>query len=182
MSGIEQLVDEAVASRIRPSVAIGVVASVSDHAAFGQVAVVTIQPSGSKVEARILYLAAAPGQGDFAPVKQGAEVVLLFPGSDRNRAVAIPGLAGGGRSVPSGWDQATRHIVAADGVKVTKTDGAVAEAVVLESLLPDLATSLGELSGILKALGMPTPNTDSLVASLGAGFRSASLSTDKAGV
>ncbi len=163
-----------------PSVLIAVVDAVEAHDAHGYLVRCTARPEGSTVQARLCWLSAGPGRGDFSPVAVGAEVLILCPGGRRNRAVALVGLTGGARAVPDGWNNDRRLIVEPGGVEVWLEDGAAVESVVLESVLPDLQASLTELSAALKAIGIATPNTDSFVASLPTDYRSASLSTDKA--
>lgn len=178
--GLDAALQELLTRQARAQVLVAVVDKVEEHAEHGYLVRCTVRPEGTAVQARLLWVAAGPGRGWFTPVEAGTEVLVLCPGGHRNRAVALAGLTGGARAVPGGWDNDGAHVVEPGGLKLTLTDEAADEAVVLESLLPDLLASLTELAGLLKALGLSTPTTDQFVLDLATDYRSASLSTDKA--
>ena len=61
---------------------------------------------------------------------------------------------------------------------VTVSKGGTALAVVLETLLPDLAAGLSELMAFANGLGVPTPNLLSLVQKLATSYRSSRLKAE----
>ena len=162
------------------TVELGTIKALDAHDSYGWLLTVTIQPSGVDVQARPLGLmGGAQGGGIYSPLAVGDEVLLLYPGGDKNQAVAIAGPPSGPSLPPSGWANDRIALVHSGGVESMLAEGAAVEAAVLESLLPDLSASVAELSGLLKGLGLPTPTTDQFVMDLAAGYRAASLRSDK---
>lgn len=90
----------------RSWVAVGQVTEVESHASLGFLATVALRPSGREVQARIVSWGAGAGAGIFWPVAVDDEVLVLFPGGDPNRAVALPGLPSESALPPDGWDNA----------------------------------------------------------------------------
>lgn len=162
------------------TVELGTITAVDSSDAYGWLLTVTIQPAGVDVLARPMWLmGGAQGEGIYSPLAVGDEVLLLYPGGDRNQAVAIAGPPSGPSLPPSGWANDRIALIHTGGVESMLAEGATVEAAVLESLLPDLSASVAELAGLLKGLGLPTPTTDQFVLDLAAGYRAASLRSDK---
>lgn len=168
------------------AVAIATVDSIAEHAAWGFVAEVTIQPDGiGPFECRVVWGGSRNGGGDFFPVATGDEVVVLFPGGDPHRAVAIAGLSSSPSPVPSSWDNQQPQHVHPRGKLFLLSGAGVAQAVVLESLLGKLKSVMDEIlvinaaipSGV-SALPAATPTIIELQATLATGFRSTALKTE----
>lgn len=151
---------------------IGQVSAVEAHTAWGYLATVTLQPSGAEVQARILAWGARATGGAFWPVEEGDEVLVLFPDGDANRAVCIPGLTSSAAAPPTSWGNGAPLIVHPDGTTLATSETATTQAVVLESLLPDLQAALTEVQALLAAFGVPSTNLSNLIAALPTGYRS----------
>lgn len=137
-----------------------------------------LQPSGDLIEARPLWMQAG-GAGLFVPIEVGAEVVLLMPGGDPLQAVALAGPPSRGAAAPLTWLQDGLLAAHPGGLSVQGAGLLPPTAVVVEGLLPQLATALGEVSTALAGLGAPpTPGLAALISALATDFRAAALRTE----
>jgi len=160
------------------SVLAGVVSAVEDHDTWGYALSVTL-PDGREILARPVALACgSAGRGVWVPVEVGAEVIVLCPGGDPNRAIAIPGPVSEPQAPPTGWARDRVEVVHQGGTRIRLTQAGVAQPVVTADLLADLQAALTELQAAATALGLPTVNTAALVAALPAGYRSAALEVE----
>lgn len=138
-------------------VQLGVIESIEVHAAFGVLLNCSVQPDGGDCQARMMSFGAGQGTGAFPRVRAGDEVVLLFPGGNRNRAVAIVGLASLAAQIPESWGDGDHYeFCDGNGVKVRLAAVNPVQSVVLESILAPLAAALVELAAAPTALGLPT--------------------------
>jgi phage baseplate assembly protein gpV len=159
-------------------VLLGVVTAVESHASWRYAYTVTL-PDGRELVARPVALAVgSAGGGVWVPIEVGAEVLVLCPGGDVNRALAIAGPVSEPQAPPTGWGNNSVEVVHAGGTVVRLSEGAVVQAVVTADLLADLGPALTELQAAATALGLPTANTAALVAALPAGYRSAALEVE----
>lgn len=161
-----------------PSVELGTVDEVEAFAG-GYLVTCTVQPSGRKVQARLAALGAGDGTGLYWPLAVGDEVLLLFPGGDANRAVAIPGWRSTAAPKPSTDDQTGPGLVHPRGFAVRTSGAGMVQGVVLESFLDAFRAVLTELAAVGAAAAVPTPNATALNAALGTtAHRSTALKTE----
>ena len=142
-----------------PAVSLGQVTALDSHPQWGELATVTLQPTGVPVQARIVRLGTRAAGGAYWPVAVDDECIVLFPDGDYQHAVALFGLNSAGALPPSSWDNAGPLVVHPSGTTFATSETATVQKVVLESLLPDLAASLTEITGLLAGLGLPAPTT-----------------------
>lgn len=167
-------------------VQLGTIDSIEVHAAFGVLLNCTVQPDGGECQARLVAWASGPSSGAYPRVQPGDEVVLLFAGGNRNRAVAIVGLSSLAATPPESWGDGDHiEFCDANGVRIRRTEGATAQAVVTEALLADLKASLNELQIGLLAVAAAVPTappvvtqTIALIAQLDTLYRSQALKTE----
>ncbi len=158
---------------------LGQVTAVTTHEDYGYLLDVVLRPSGVEVQARpVWWMGGAQGEGIYAPIAVDDEVVVVVPDGDLNRALAWPGPPSSPSKPPSGWSNDRIELVHAGGVQVRSAEGNDVEAVVLESLLPDLQNALTEVQSALAALGLPTTQLANLLANLPTGYRSTALKTE----
>ena len=159
---------------------VGIVTAVETHAAWGHLLTVTLQPEGLEVQARPGHLSTgSAGGGVYVPFEVDAEVLVLLPGNDPNRAVALHGPASTSAPIPTGWNNDSVLVQHSGGLEVRGSNAGVMHAVVLETLLGDLANALTELAaGVTSGSPTPTPTTTALVAALATGYRSGKLTTE----
>ncbi len=124
---------------VRDQVAIGQVEAVTAHPSWGVLLDCIERPGGRRVQARQLRLGAGPNEGLNWPIAVNDEVVLLYPGGNPNRAVAIAGLPSRAAAVPSSEDGAHVDLVHPGGLSVRTSAVAAVEPVVLAPLLADFA-------------------------------------------
>lgn len=147
-----------------PPVEVGVVTAVdpSDH--FGYLLTVRLEPSQRVAQARPLWAnGGATGDGVFWPVAVGDEVVVLAPGGDWNRAVALAGPTSGLNLPPASWENDALLLACGDGVQVRgglEVRSAPADAVksvqIAETFLPDLSGFLTAFDTFLLACAAAT--------------------------
>lgn len=164
-------------------VAVGTVAALTADPAVGWWAEITIQPSGATVLARLVWAGTTSQGGDFWPVSVGDEVLVLYPGGDPNAAVALAGLLTSAVPLPASFTNAAPGLVHPSGKSFRTAAANPVSAVVLESLLPDLAASITEISalfGALAGLGITLPSTStlSLATNLATLYRSRGVTSD----
>lgn len=157
----------------RAWVELAVVDVVEPDSDTGVMLLCTLVPGGDQVMARLAVpIGGQTGEGDWGRLEQGAEVLLLLPGGDRNRAVAIAGPTSGMAGPPSGWAGDGRQILDRDGMDVRATDGATTVPAVTASLLTDLKASISEMRTALLGLGVASlPQTDTLLAAIDTSYR-----------
>lgn len=163
-----------------PSCYVGTITAIDAHTAWGHVLTVTVQPDGMQVQARPGHLSVgSAGGGVYVPYEVGAEVLLLLPGGDPNRAVALHGPASTEAPIPTGWDNDSVLVQYSGGMQVRGSNAGVMRALVLETFLGDLANALTELAaGVTSGTPTPTPTTTALIASMATGYRSGKLTTE----
>lgn len=171
---LRSLVGEAPAS-----VHVGVVTAIEAHDAWGHVLTVELQPEGTTVLARPGHPGTgSAGGGVYIPFELDAEVLVLLPAGDPNRAVALHGPASSAQPIPSGWNNDRVLVQHSAGLEVRGSDVGVVQAVVTEDLLGQLSGVLTEIAAIGVASAVLTPNTTALLATIGTGYRSAKFSTE----
>jgi hypothetical protein len=158
---------------------LGTVDVVEAHDAWGYSALVTLQPDGRQVEARLAVGGAGSLRGAFWPVAVGDVVLVLLPGGDPSQAVAIAGLTSREASPPASWDNAQPQVVHPSGLHVrTSGAGSAPQFVVTADFLDQLSDALGELAaGVTAGTPTPTPITTALILSMATLFRSTALKT-----
>lgn len=162
-----------------PACYVGVITAIEAHAAWGHLLSVTLQPDGLEVQARPGHLSTgSAGGGVYVPYEVGAEVLVLLPGNDPNRAIAMHGPASTSAPIPAGWDNDRVLVQHSGGLEVRGSNAGLTQAVVTEDLLPDLIGVFTEVVAIGAAAFVPTPNTSALLTSLVAGYRSSKLTTE----
>jgi hypothetical protein len=147
-----------------PPVEVGVVTVVEESEHYGYLLTVVLEPSGRTVQARPLWANGGPtGEGVFWPVAVGDEVVVLAPGGDWNRAVALAGPTSGPSLPPTGWENDALLLACGEGVQVRgglEVRSAPADAVksvqIAETFLPDLSGFLTALDTFLLACAAAT--------------------------
>jgi len=166
---------ETLATDTRGWVDLGIVSAVEADADRGYLLTVDLQPSGREVVARLI------GRRLLLSASVGDEVLVLMPGGDPNRAVAIPAeLVSSAASLPSSWTNGGPQIVDSAGLDVRGAAADTVQKVVTEDLLPKIAGLAGELVSISAALAslgvtVATPNATQLVAMLTTQYRAANL-------
>jgi hypothetical protein len=161
---------------------VGTIETIEAHDSYGFLLNVLLQPSGLAVQARPVWMmGGAQGEGIYAPMAEGDEVVILCPDGDLNRALAWPGPPSGPSKPPAGWENDRISLIHAGGIEARTAEGASVEAVVVESLLSDLAGALTEVQTALLGLGLPCPNLTALLPNLSTLYRSAALKAEGAG-
>lgn len=163
----------------REWLSLGVVTAIEDHDAWGIRLDVTLVPSGRTVQARPGFTACgSSGKGAWVPFEVDAEVLVLLPDGDPNRAVAFHGPTSSPQRPPSGWDNDRVEIVHGGGLEVRATEGASVQKVVTEDLLPDLLTIMTELQSVLSGLGLTLPSMAQFLLDLAVAYRSTALKTE----
>lgn len=166
---------ETLATDTRGWVDLGIVSAVEADADRGYLLTVDLQPSGREVQARLI------GRRLLLSASVGDEVLVLMPGGDPNRAVAIPAeLVSSAAALPSSWTNGGPQIVDSAGLEVRGAAADTVQKVVTEDLLPKIAGLAGELVSISAALAslgvtVATPNATQLVAMLTTQYRAANL-------
>lgn len=163
--------------------AIGIVDVLTQDAAVGWWAEVSIQPSGAVVLARIQWAGTSATGGDFWPVVVGDEVLVVYPDGDPNRAIAIAGLGSSMAPIPSSFTNSAPGLVHPSGKSFRVAAANPVGALVTQSLLPDLqaaVTEIAALFGALAALGitLPSSSTISLATNLATLYRSRGVTSD----
>ncbi|MEL6347808.1 MAG: phage baseplate assembly protein V [Myxococcota bacterium] len=159
-------------------VSLGQVIEVETDSTWGYLFTVTLQPDGIDVQARPLWpMGGAAGEGSFHPIAVDDEVLVLCPQGDLNQAVILAGLSSIANPVPAGFNNDRGYHVYAKGSEFRTADTDVVQATVTEDLLSDLQAALTEVSGFMKAFGVPTVNLDALLAKLPTLYRSTALKT-----
>ena len=142
-----------------PAVSLGQVTAVESHPQWGELATVMLQPSLVPVQTRIARMGVRAAGGAYWPVAVDDEVLVLFPDGDYQHAVAIVGLNSAAALPPASWGNSAPLVVHPSGTTFATTETATTQKVVLEALLPDLAASLTEITGLLAGLGLAAPTT-----------------------
>lgn|GEM_PF-5745058 len=157
----------------RSWVELAVVTKVEADTNVGVMLECQLVPSGEQLLARpMLRMGGQPGEGDFGRLEVDTEVLILLPGGDRNRAVAIASAVSGASKPPAGWLGDSRQIVDRDGLDVRTAEGTTTVPTVTASLLGDLESSLSEMRAALLGLGVASlPQTDSLLAAISTSYR-----------
>lgn len=159
-----------------PAVSLGQIAAIESHPEWGELVTVTLQPAGVQVQARLVRLGTRAAGGAFWPVAVDDECIVLFPDGDYQHAVAIMGLNSSAAAVPSSWDNSAPLVVHPSGTTFATTETATTQAVVLQSLLADLASSLTEITGLLSGLGLAAATTTgTFIPNLATGYRSVGI-------
>lgn len=158
---------------------LGVVTAIETHDAWGYLLAVTLQPGGLQVQARPGFTGCgSSGSGAWVPFEVDAEVIILAPDGDLNRAVAIHGPTSSPAKPPTGWSNNKVEIVHGGGLEVRASQGATVRPVVTEGLLPDLLTIMTELQGVLLGLGLTLPSMAQFLIDLALVYRSSALKTE----
>lgn len=143
-----------------PYVLVGIITEIEEHADFGYLLTVEVQPGdGRVIQARLCALGSGNRKGMFWPVEVGDEVLVLLPDGEPHRAVALPGLVSGAAAPPASWGNDHVEVVHANGMEVRRTDGAPTSAVVLATILPELLKALVAITSNFATLGLP-PHPD----------------------
>lgn len=169
---LEQLI-RSLARDHRAWVELGVIDSIEQDPDVGLMLECSIVPGGDTIHARPRWSSGGrTGEGLWHRAEVGDEVMLLLPGGDRNRAVALFGPLSGPAKPPDGWTADSLQLVDRDGLEVRTEAGTDVEPVVLATLLPSLKSSLTEMRAALLGLGVASlPETDSLLAAIDTAFR-----------
>lgn len=148
-----------------PPVEVGVVTAVSASDAFGYLLTVRLEPSQRVVQVRPLWAnGGATGDGVFWPIAVEDEVVVLAPGGDWNRAVALAGPTSGPNLPPASWENEALVLSCSDGgvevlggleVRSVAAD-TVKSVQIAETFLPDLSGFLTALDTFLLACAAAT--------------------------
>lgn len=165
------------------AVGIGLVTKLTADPAVGWWAELEMQPSGAAGLARLVWAGTTAQGGDFWPVAVGDEVLVLHPDGDPNGAVAIAGLLSSATALPSSFTNAAPGLVHPSGKSFRIAAANPVSAVVLESLLPDLASSLTEIAALFGALAglgitLPSTSTITLASNLATLYRSRGVQSD----
>ncbi len=141
-----------------PPVEVGVVTAVDPSEHFGYLLTVRLEPSQRVAQARHLWAnGGATGDGVFWPVAVGDEVVVLAPGGDWNRAVALAGPTSGPNLPPTSWENDALVLACSDGgvevlggLEVRDVAADTVKAVqIAETFLPDLSGFMTTLDTFL---------------------------------
>lgn len=157
---------------------VGQVTAVESHPQWGYLVTLEMRPGGLAVQARMATPGAGSARGDYWPIAVDDEVVVLFPDGDPNRAIVAGFLPSSAAAPPTSWGNSAPLLVHPSGKTFLTSQAAASHAVVLETLLPDLLTSLTEIAAGLASLGIPTTNTSQLVTQLATMYRSAGIKSD----
>lgn len=139
-----------------PAILIGTVDSIEVYGS-GYLVTGTTQPDGEPFQARMLFGAGGAAIGDLFPVAVGDEVIVLLPGGDPLRAVALHGGNSSEAALPSSFDNSAPLMVHPSGKTFLTAEGATATPLCTEALLPDLsglATLVTTIAGALGSLGI----------------------------
>jgi phage baseplate assembly protein gpV len=164
----------------RTTLEIGTITEIATHAAWGYLLTLEIEPDGREVQARPIYAGAGASTGSFWPVAEGDEALVLCPGGDVNRAMAICGLTSSQATPPSDWDNDQPQETHANGRHFRTAEAAAVQKVVTEDFLSDLIGVFTEIESIGAAMTPPvaTTNTAAMKAQLGTAFRSSAIETE----
>ena len=149
----------------REWVAVGIVSEVLGHDVWG-IEVVGELADGTEFSARPAGPALRAAAGELPKFAAGEEVVLLFPGGDRNAAIVLherPANDGQGPGPTYDNDDDTRQRFGREDVAHKGGeggDGVAPESVVLAPFLDDLSTLLGALTTYLDAQTGMTPGNE----------------------
>lgn len=125
------------------------------HPSLGFLVDLTIQPSGTFVQARLLFLGTRPNGGSLDPVAVGDEVLVFFPvldgTPDPNKAIAIAGLNSAKVPLPAAFDNSQPERIHPDGYNFRALQADAVAAVVREDHLDDFGTWLGAFDVFLTA-------------------------------
>jgi len=162
----------------RTTLEIGTITEIETHTAWGYLLTLEIEPDGREVQARPAYPATGAATGFFWPVVEGDEALVLCPGGDVNRAIAICGLTSSQATPPSDWDNEQPQATHAKGMHFRTVEAAPVQKVVTEDMLTDLIGVFTEIESIGTAAGVATPNTIAMKAQLATAFRSSAVETE----
>lgn len=140
---------------------------------------VSLQPDGRLVEARVANLGQGLGKGVFAPPLPGDEAVVVFPDGDPLNAIVIGSLANARAPTPVaaalGLNVVLMH---PGGVELRSVDGLPAHGVVLAPVLTDLAAFLGALQTFMAAVVTASALTPATSACAGIGLAATDFVAD----
>lgn len=159
-----------------PVVLVGIIDAIETYGG-GYLVTGTTQPEGDAFQARMFFGPVGQGKGDLYPVAVGDEVLVLLPGGDPLRAIALPGGNSSEAKLPSSFTNDKPRLVHPNGKTFLTSEGAAATPVVMEALLPDLLNAMTEILTIFGALGalgitLSFTNTTTLVTNLATLYRS----------
>ena len=160
MSGIEDALRDLTRDE-RAWVQVGTVVERVAHSSWGVALRVRVQPRGVVVVVRPLYL----GADVLTPFEVDSEVVLLCPGGDLNRAIALGQPASSPVKEPS--DYAHDEVLIRRETTVRTADTAPVEPVVTGEIvgpLVDVATAVGKLATAVNILAPGTLSTEEIAA------------------
>lgn len=174
----------------------GTVTKIETHAAWGLLLTVETEPDGCECQARYLRIGAGGrGGGQFWPVAEGDEVLVVFARGNPNAGIAIGGFSsnaapqpGSPNDDPSIWGNDHVEFVDPGGFRVLRTAAGTTHRLVNETLLTDLKTALTEIKTALTAIGAAIPagvvfvpvvtSTASLIAQLETAYRTTALDAE----
>ena len=182
MSGIEDALRDLTRDE-RAWVQVGTVVERVAHSSWGVALRVRVQPRGVVVVVRPLYL----GADVLTPFEVDSEVVLLCPGGDLNRAIALGQPASSPVKEPSDYDHTI--VLVRREATVRTSDAAPVEPVVtgeIVSPLSSLAAAVGKLGTAVNGLvpGTLTPQeladiADFVVSAEAGAYKSPALNAEK---
>lgn len=139
----------------RPPVLLGVITEIEGFAG-GVLATVQPQPDGPELQARLMVLASGDDRGFVVPAEVGEEVVVLCPGGDPNRAVALAGLNSSPAARPDSDTGDHVDLVHPGGLETRTTAAADVDHVVLAELLDGLQAQQNALQTFMTTASAAT--------------------------
>lgn len=135
-----------------PDIQIGTVAQRVESAVHGFVYDVLTTDERTLPECRTAITGAVGTAGDFWPLDEGSEVLILCPYSDENQAVIIGVLTSSEATTPEGWDATTHR---ADGRvhEFRNASSESVEGVLTRALLDDLVSLVVAIQSLVAVLG-----------------------------
>lgn len=183
MNGTEDLLRELTRDE-REWLQVGTVVERVAHPSWGVALRVRVQPRGAVVVARPLYT----GGDILTPYEVDSEVLLLCPGGDINRAIALGQPASSPVKEPGDYDHTI--VLIRRETTVRTSDAAPVQPVVTGEIvgpLVDVASAVGKLAAAVNTLAPGTLTTGEIaaVAALvtagnAGGYRSPALSAERA--
>ena len=162
-------------------VLIGQVTAVDEHADFGYLLTLELVDDGRTIQARPMWgLGGKAGEGIYSRIEVDDEALVLLPGGDPNRAVAIVGPSSSEAKPPTGWANDKAEIVDRGGLEVRTAQAALVEPLVkAQSFETGLNSALAELQALLAGIGLVSPITTTFLTQLNAGaYRTKALKSE----
>lgn len=125
--------------------------AVAGAAATARTVLVELVPSGRVLSARVANPGQGLGKGVFVPIQKGDELLVLFPGGDPNRSVALAAMGNGVNVNPAGNLGTNLLALHPGGVTLGTVDGAPEYSIVHTELLSALSDFMVALATFMGA-------------------------------